>query len=1217
MFMKKKLLNLGMSGLCSARTKHFFAILICFLGSVSYGQELIPAAQGGFENGATFSANGWTEIQSTASARKWRVGTIATAHSGTNAAYAGAAANYNGSNTSQKSHFYRDVAIPVLSGGQTASLSFWLLMPTIESGWDYLRVYKGTSSSPIPVGDVLPTTGYTQVYSNTSTTYAAWTKVSLDFSAYSGTTVRVVFTFDNDFSTGSPNANPAIDDVSLLVVSPVPPNCASGYSPATLATGVVLNPTLSWAAATGNPTSYDVYFGTASTPPLVGNQTGLTYTPAAPLLANTTYYWKVVAKNSFGSATGCTTQSFTTGSSLTYCTPTYSSGCSNGIDIISKVVLNTLTNTSTCGGYVFYNAVTVPNVARSSSTTVSITFGNDGTQYAGAWIDFNQNGTFEPSEGVVSTSNTAANGTVNLTFAVPATAVLGNTRMRVRGGDDVAMTTSQACGASNDTFGEGEDYIVNITAALPTTQCATLTAPANGATNVGANGNLVLSWTAPASGPVPTSYDLYIGTTAGNPGFLANYTTTSVNLTGFAINTTYYWKIVPKSPSGNDSTTCTVQSFTTGNPFLPYCYTGVTYTSSIEPITLVNFAGINRSSSATVAGSPALENYIADVANVTTESSYTMTLKGNTDGSFTNNFRVFVDWNHDGDMVDAGEIITAGSVANSTGTDAISAVTTITIPATALAGNTRMRVKKIYNLDSNIANIDNPCVGGQYGQTEDYTINVSLCPGQITWYRDADNDGFGNPAVTTVGCAQPTGYVSNSTDCDDTTVRYADVDGDGFGSQTVKVACGGVTDHSDCDDSTVRYADVDGDLFGSQTVKVACGGVLDHSDCDDNTVRYADVDGDGFGSQTVKVACGGVTDHSDCDDNTVRYADVDGDLFGSQTVKVACGGVLDHSDCDDSVVLYADADGDGFGSQTVKVACGGVTNNTDCNDSQLQYVDADSDGFGSTTLAACGVSNNTDCNDAQLQYVDADADGFGSTTLAACGVTNNSDCNDSQLQYVDADSDGFGSTTLAACGVSNNADCNDAQLQYVDADADGFGSTTLAACGVTNNSDCNDAVVYYQDSDNDGFGSNVKVACGTVTNNSDCDDNQVRYADADGDGYGTVVKVACGGSINSTDCDDSKASVNPGATEIGYNLIDDDCDGLIDEGFPPKNTTITGGQCNTLLPAIDTQLIANLVPGAQGYQWRVTTLSGPTNGQVQTLNTLLRVMRLTQLANYA
>ncbi|HLP65875.1 MopE-related protein [Flavobacterium sp.] len=528
-----------------------------------------------------------------------------------------------------------------------------------------------------------------------------------------------------------------------------------------------------------------------------------------------------------------------------------------------------------------------------------------------------------------------------------------------------------------------------------------------------------------------------------------------------------------------------------------------------------------------------------------------------------------------------------------------------------------------------------------------FTVNTN-----VTYYLDADNDGFGNNSVSQVSCTgAPIGYVSNNFDCNDNQLQYLDADGDGFGSVTL-VGCG-VANNSDCNDNQIQYLDADGDGFGSNTA-VACG-VTNNADCNDNQLQYLDADGDGFGSMTL-VGCG-VANNSDCNDNQIQYLDADGDGFGSNTA-VACG-VTNNSDCYPDSLTYQDLDGDGFGNPLVLVACG-TFNNTDCNDNQLQYLDADSDGFGSNTLVdcgvinnsdcypdsltyqdfdgdgfgnplvlvACGTFNNTDCNDNQLQYLDADGDGFGSNTLVDCGVINNSDCYPDSLTYQDLDGDGFGNPlVLVACGTFNNTDCNDNQLQYLDSDADGFGSNTLVDCGVTNNSDCYPNTVLYVDNDGDGLGSNIFSACSGVTNNNDCNDNDffnltgiTYYQDADGDGFGNpvVTTSACtqpvGYVLDNSDCNDSNASVHPGAVDVCYDGIDNDCNGIIDNACTPIVSVVQGAQCGSTLSTINQSIYANLVAGAQGYRFKVTDL---TTNQVQTIDRNLRVFQLTQLTNYA
>jgi subtilisin-like proprotein convertase family protein len=166
----------------------------------------------------------------------------------------------------------------------------------------------------------------------------------------------------------------------------------------------------------------------------------------------------------------------------------------------------------------------------------------------------------------------------------------------------------------------------------------------------------------------------------------------------------------------------TVFSFlaTTQNSLGQYCT--VTFPGNVEPITLVNFNTINNSTSATVNGTPALEDFTAITANVFKTVSYPITVKGNTDGNFTTRVDVYIDWNQDNDFDDAGEIFFIGTIINSTGIDAVQATGNILVPATALEGNTRMRVMKKFSTSAT------PCNSTGFGQAEDYTITISPLP---------------------------------------------------------------------------------------------------------------------------------------------------------------------------------------------------------------------------------------------------------------------------------------------------------------------------------------------------------------------------------------------------------------------------------------------------------------------------------------------------------
>jgi Leucine-rich repeat (LRR) protein/uncharacterized protein YraI len=94
-----------------------------------------------------------------------------------------------------------------------------------------------------------------------------------------------------------------------------PPNTPSNPSPTNHATGVSINSDLSWSSGdpdAGDTVTYDVYFGTSSTPPLVSNdQSAATYDPGT-LSYNTKYYWKIVATDNHGASTTGLLWDFTT-----------------------------------------------------------------------------------------------------------------------------------------------------------------------------------------------------------------------------------------------------------------------------------------------------------------------------------------------------------------------------------------------------------------------------------------------------------------------------------------------------------------------------------------------------------------------------------------------------------------------------------------------------------------------------------------------------------------------------------------------------------------------------------------------------------------------------------------------------------------------------------------------------------------------------------------
>ncbi|RAR46207.1 putative metal-binding motif-containing protein, partial [Flavobacterium lacus] len=81
-------------------------------------------------------------------------------------------------------------------------------------------------------------------------------------------------------------------------------------------------------------------------------------------------------------------------------------------------------------------------------------------------------------------------------------------------------------------------------------------------------------------------------------------------------------------------------------------------------------------------------------------------------------------------------------------------------------------------------------------------------------------------------------------------------------------------------------------------------------------------------------------------------------------------------------------------------------------------------------------------------------------------------------------------------------------------------------------------------------------------------ENITYYADNDGDGFGSlaVTQESCTGApegfvLDSSDCDDTNNTIFPGAAEICYDGLDNDCDGIIDNGCTPIVSVVLPNQC--------------------------------------------------------
>src|SRR5258706_2297317 len=285
--------------------------------------------------------------------------------------------------------------------------------------------------------------------------------------------------------------------------------------------------------------------------------------------------------------------------------------------------------------------------------------------------------------------------------------------------------------------------------------------------------NSVVGWTATNDAyrfSPPTGTFAYTWSTSG-PGVLSSTTTNPTTGTSITGNTTYNVIVtngaciatgsVAVAPGGPLGTAVTATPPSSASAYCTPIYTSYDGTDYISNVTLNGSPAINNTSGATVL--PGYSPFLGISTTLAAGGTFTISV---TDGSFgsNENLTAFSDYNQDGVFNVATEQILPNFI-----TTAAFQTTTasFTVPANAINGTTRLRV-----VDNYFTTPAPPCPTAGFGETEDYTINITggitpsalVCPG-LPWTLSAVITGGGAP-YTILWSGDPAataGLITNNT----------------------------------------------------------------------------------------------------------------------------------------------------------------------------------------------------------------------------------------------------------------------------------------------------------------------------------------------------------------------------------------------------------------------------------------------------------------------
>lgn len=584
-----------------------------------------------------------------------------------------------------------------------------------------------------------------------------WTLKSYVVTSHISSNVKVKFLGTSNWGSG--DAYVYLDGVVLEEIPATAPACVTLTSPVNGAVNVS-NATLVWPV---NPdaTGYYITVGTSAGASDVLNNFDagnvLTY-HLSNLVGGTTYYVTITPYNSFGTATGCTASSFTTcdevgdfsenfdGLAATGLIPDcWSRVLSDGVSTYASVGTST-TNFSAPYSISLYNSSS-PSTSNIMLVTPYINNLSAGTNRL-RFMARNSSDTQDIIVGTMSNPSDASTFTPLQTVDINGTFAQYIVDFTTYAGTDKYIALKRIS-TSTYTY----VYIDNVIwEAVPATApaCASNVV----ATPDAACGNfaILITWDATAGAD---GYYISVGTTTGGTDIANNIDLGNVTTYSFSGNfaTTYFYTVSPYNAIGTASG-CTEASFTT-NANGCYCVSGP---SSVDGTGITNVLLVSTNFPNSVSIAPVYNDHTATVVDmprgINNNVQITFDVPSWGTNSYDYNTVIWIDAN-DNFTFEASEIVYTGLSATTASPTLLNA--SFVLPGSISLGQHRMR---IVATDSEQVPA-NPCYGGAYGETADFTINVvapSCAPPAATTsiVNDcANSQYFVNVNVTDLGNGSP------------------------------------------------------------------------------------------------------------------------------------------------------------------------------------------------------------------------------------------------------------------------------------------------------------------------------------------------------------------------------------------------------------------------------------------------------------------------------